>query len=680
MNLSNPVLSKLDPKRCRYWLSLGIKAELALFRRPLLVLSTLAIVLVPSLYAVFYVSSFWDPYGHLDRLPVALVNVDRGSDRDGRSVNLGDAMVNTFERQPPFHIIRLSSKQAAAEALRRGEVYFALIIPADFSERALTAQEDKPANITLQVAEGANYTSAIIGKRFGVELAHTLNEQLNRERWAAIASNPATTTNVSVLSAIGKLRNGGRKINEGATHVQEGSGRLDNGLDQAVVGAKRLTNGMEQLADASVTLSNGMGRIAAGVQEMHDRLPPANKLKELAIGSKAVVGGAEKLKEGIDQLIVGGLRLEQGAGQLRQGVDKLPFAGSRLSEGAAQLEAGMAKLNAGLDQAANGGRELHAGLEQLDGGIQPLTSGLVQLENGLQTMIEQLPTVEQRSHVTAAAGQLRDAGTELNNGLTRLHDGSRQLSEGSKELKAGTAEMVAGLDRLHAGFTKGFGNADAGGLAASVRLNVESINPVQNNGAAYSPYFAALSLWVGGIMMTFVFHFRRLIEPMRGAPRWVCWLVKAVVPLGLGVLQAAVIVAVLRVAFGIVFTHPWLVWLVATIGSLTFVTVILLLMAVLGDAGRLLAVVLLILQLAAAGGIYPVELSGRFYQTIHSFLPFTALVTAFRATMFSSFGGVWLAAAVQLAVTSCGASVLAVLLARWKYIPSESYGPAVDFP
>jgi putative membrane protein len=240
--------------------------------------------------------------------------------------------------------------------------------------------------------------------------------------------------------------------------------------------------------------------------------------------------------------------------------------------------------------------------------------------------------------------------------------------------------MAAGLDRLHAGFVKGLGDADAGGLAASVRVNIESSNPVQNNGVAYSPYFASLSLWVGGIMMTFVFHFRRLIEPLREAPRWVRWLVKAAVPLVLGVLQATVIVVVLRVGFGIAFAHPWLVWLAATLGSLTFVAVILLLMAVLGDAGRLLAVVLLILQLAAAGGIYPVELSGRFYEAIHPFLPFTALVTAFRATMFSSFGGAWLAAAVQLAVTGCGASVLAVWLARWKYVPSETYGPAVDFP
>jgi putative membrane protein len=680
MNSSSSVPGKFEPKSSVRWLSLGLKAELELFRNPLLVLSTLAIVLVPSLYAVFYISSFWDPYSHLDRLPAALVNADRGVDRGGRSVNLGDTVVKTFEQKPPFRFIRLPSPQAANDAIRRGEVYFTLVIPADFSERALAARQDEPANLTMQVAEGANYTSAIISKRFGGELAHTLNERLNRERWAALAGDPAAPAAAAVLPAIAQLRDAGWKINKGARAMQAGSLQLDSGLVQASTGARQLTDGTGQFADAAVALSNGMGRIASGVQEMRDRLPPANKLQELADGSKSAVDGAEKLVSGLDQLVAGGQRLEQGAGQLRKGADEVPFAGRRLSDGAGQLEVGLTKLNIGITQAVVGSRELHAGLERLDNGVQPLASGLVQLEQGLQTMLDQLPSTEQRSRVTAAAGQLRDGGAELTTGLAHLRTGSHELAEGSKKLSAGTAEMAAGLERLNAGFSSGFRSADAGGLAASVHVNIESTAPVPNNGTAFSPYFAPLSLWVGGIMMTFVFHFRRVIEPMRGAPSWVRWLAKAAVPLCLGVLQATVVVAVLRLGFGMAFAHPWLVWLAASLGSLTFVAVILLLIMVLADAGRLLAVVLLILQLAAAGGIYPVELSGRFYEAIHPFLPFTALVNAFRATMFEAYGGAWLTAAFQLAATGCGAAVLAMWLARWKYVSRESYGPAVEFP
>lgn len=665
MNPSTVVPPSSNSRTSAHWLRLGWQAEFALFRRPMLVLSVLAIVLVPSLYAVFYISSFWDPYGHLDRLPAALVNADRGATRGGRSVNLGNTVVNTFEQHPPFHFIHLPTAQAADEALRHGEVYFVLVIPADFSERALAARQNEPANLTLRIAEGESYTSAIISKRFGAELAHILNEQLNRERWAAIAGDPATPAGESVRAAIGQLRDGSQKVHEGAQRVQAGSEQLDNGLAQAATGAQRLTD--------------GMGQVTAGVQEMRGRLPSESRLQELADGSKAAVAGEEKLEAGINQLLAGGQRLDQGAGQLKLGAAKVPFASHRLSDGAAELEAGIVTLNTNLVQAADGGRELHAGLEKLNYGIQPLTSGLAQLETGLDLVIRQLQPVDQRGHVTSATGQLRDGADQLTNGLARLRDGSHQLAAGAKELEAGTAGLADGLDRLHTGFTAEFGDADAGGLAASIHLNLEPTAPVPNNGTGFSPYFGALTLWLGGIMITFVLHCRRLIDPLHEAPRWVCWLAKAAVPLGLGLLQATVVVLVLRLAFGIVFAHPWFVWLAAMLGSLSFVSVIVLLIAVLGDAGRLPAVVLLILQMAAAGGIYPVELSGRFYQAIHPFLPFTALVTAFRATMFGAYDGMWLAAAIQLAVTGIAAAALAIWLARWKFVPREAYGPAVEF-
>jgi putative membrane protein len=301
----------------------------------------------------------------------------------------------------------------------------------------------------------------------------------------------------------------------------------------------------------------------------------------------------------------------------------------------------------------------------------------LQLETALQQITDEFSPSNQTSLATAAGETY--GGSALTNKLARLSDGSRQLVEGSKALEAGTAQLADGLGQLQKSLTEKLGNADADGLAASVQVDVKSYAPVQNNGTAYCPYFASLALWLGGIMITLVFHCRRLIEPMQDAPRWVCWFAKSAVPLGVGVLQATVVVGVLRLALGVVFVHPWLVWLVAALGSITFVSVVLLLIALLGDAGRLPAIVLLILQLAAAGGIYPVELSGRFYEAIHPFMPVTALVNAFRATMFGSYESTWSAPALQLVVTGLGAVAATIWFARWKYVPCESYGPAVEF-
>jgi putative membrane protein len=625
------------------WLRLGLQTELALFRRPMLVVSVLAIVLVPSLYAVFYISSFWDPYGHLDRMPAALVNMDSGVSTDGREVNLGQDIVNRFQQNPPFHFINFPSIAAANEALHRGDVYFILVIPADFSERAMAARKDEPATLDLQVAEGGSYTGAILSKRFGSELAHTLNEELNAERWAAIVGGGTAPGADSLRAVIGQLRDGSVELHRGAQRLADGGAQLDQGLD----------------------------RVAAGLQEMRDRLPSTGQLQALADGSEAVVTGEGKLATGMDQLAAGGQRLEQGADQLRQGAARVPIGGARVSAGAAQLEAGIATLDTNLMTGEAASHELYSGLEKINGGVQPLAGGLVQLETGLQLMIDQFTPLD-------PTGQMVLASDPTNQPIT-LSEGSRQLAEGSKELEAGSARLANGLEQLQENLTANLGNADARSLAASVQVDIKSYAPVQSSGAAYCPYFASLALWLGGIMITFVFHCRRLIEPMNAAPRWVCWLAKAAVPLGLGALQATVIIVVLRLALGVVFIHPLLTWLAAVLGSLTFVSLVLLLIAVLGDAGRLPAVILLILQLAAAGGIYPVELSGRFYEAIHPYLPLTALVNAFRAAMFGAFDGTWWMPALQLAVTGAVTVAVTIWLARWRFVAHESYGPAVEF-
>jgi len=98
-----------------------------------------------------------------------------------------------------------------------------------------------------------------------------------------------------------------------------------------------------------------------------------------------------------------------------------------------------------------------------------------------------------------------------------------------------------------------------------------------------------------------------------------------------------------------------------------------------GDAGRLLAIILLILQLAASGGVYPVELSPGFYRQVHGYLPFTHLVRCYRATMFDAFGGHWAQPAAALGAFALAAMLVSMLYARWKYIPNQSYEPAVEF-
>jgi len=93
----------------------------------------------------------------------------------------------------------------------------------------------------------------------------------------------------------------------------------------------------------------------------------------------------------------------------------------------------------------------------------------------------------------------------------------------------------------------------------------------------------------------------------------------------------------------------------------------------------LISVLFLILQIASAGGDYPIELSAPFYQSISPFLPLTYTLEALRASMFGSYGGQWLQSLCTLIpwiVASLGLSLLSKK--RFRYIEDSEYGPALD--
>ena len=487
------------------------------------------------------------------------------------------------------------------------------------------------------------------------------------------------TDEPSLRGGLLALQTGGRRLAAGAEKINAGTTRLHDGLGQAQEGAGKLAEGSRQLTDISSRLADGMKQVEAAVASIRSELPEDRKLTDLARGSHALAEGTTELKQGLVRLEEGVGRLDAGAAELQAGVAKVPFAGGKLSAGTGRLRAGIGTLGEGMTRASTGAAQLSEGMNRLDPAIQPLTAGLIRLNAGLATLGGKLPPPDQLDLFDRSMARLHGGNTSLSDGLNELTTGAGHLAEGSLELKRGADQLAAGLDETAARFEAGFGRASAAKLATPVTVRVETTAPVPNNGQAFTPYFSALSLWVGAVMMSFVFYLRRLPDSMRAASRPVKWFTKSLPLLVLGALQATVVVGVLGFVLGVHFAHPFLVWMVAVLGSVAFANVVLLFMYVLGDAGRLLAVVLLILQLAASGGIYPVELSPELFQKVHGFLPFTFLVRSFRATMFSAFDGRWGPSACGLIIVAAVAIFLTVLLARWKYVPKESYGPAVEF-
>jgi len=767
-------------------------AERGLWRLPLMWAAAVAILFIPVVYVAVYLGSVWNPYGQLDRLPAALVNLDAGTVYRGKSYDLGADLVKKLRNDPPAKFVAYPSEAAAQRAVRRGEVYFALTLPVDFSRKAIAGNSSEHGLLRLYTAEGTSYFANRVAGSLATAIAGNLNSQLGNTRWSTVQKSLVQVQQgfadlragagrlrdgaATLATGTDKLQTGADTLASGAARASSGSAQLERGAQQLSGGVSRLTSGTAQLsggvrqlaaqapgqtqlqpllngaaslasgsADLNTalgTLSAGASRLAgsakalgSGTQELKagtDQL--AGRLPELAGGLTGLQGGAQSLAAGVadlntgaarlaagtkqlgaqgEQLGLGGAQLQAlqgGLGGLQNGADALASGSAKVqtganalaqnlgtaqagaqaaSKGAAQLQTGAARLATGSAQLATGAASLAQGTAQaragaakisggaasLNSGLQTLVAGNLKIKNALTTISGRLPAQSELNTLSGGASALARSSAQLATGVGGLSSGAARLASGARDANSGAVKLRDGLNTLYSKIpasTEQLGG-DPAGLSTSVQVVSQSTARVANNGTAFAPYFIALSLWVGCTLTTFIFPYLLIPESGRRTGQLARVLRKFAVPAGYVAAQALVVVLGVHL-MGVQFLHPGLLVFTALAASLTFMLLVLALNLLLGAAGRLLALVLLVIQLAASGGSYPVELSSPFFQWLHTYIPVTDAINAMRYALFGSYEGqysVFMLRMGLVALVSLGVAL--VSRRRWQYIADERF-------
>ena len=315
------------------------------------------------------------------------------------------------------------------------------------------------------------------------------------------------------------------------------------------------------------------------------------------------------------------------------------------------------------------------GATQVDDGVQKLTGGVSQLSHGLKTLAQRLPGDAQLAQLKEGSQTLASGSHALSGGLEQLSAGSARLDQGIQALHAGSTQLNDGLARLEAALPAG----GAEGMGKPVVTREQVTAEVPTNGLSFAPYFMGLSLYVGALMTSFIFSYVRVPESTLGASQGARMLSKVLMPAGLVIAQAIAVGLTMQLVLRISVPNPLSFYAILAAGSLTFLCIIQALCFILRDAGKGIAVLFLLVQLGAAGGPFPIELSGAFFQAVHAYLPFTYLLKALRASLFGSYLGAWEGFVGWMALGALVAlSFSYVLGRRWKPVPDQAYGPAID--
>jgi putative membrane protein len=645
-------------------------------------LAVVGALFIPALYALICLSSLWDPSTRTHALRAGLVNADRGVVFRGQATRMGEEVSQTLIRQGLFQWQPFDDTEAAKRAVRRGELSFAVLIPPDFSERAVPGREAGAAKLVIYTSEGNSYSAAGFAKRFAPELAHRVNEALNEQRWdMVLTSARGSKLDLATLrERVGALHSGSQRLTEGAHQLRQGASELAQGLGRATEASAQAQRGATQLTEGSTQFVQGWRQLSGNLRALDAHRPTTTDFDPLKNGLQRLVQGQTELGKGLEQLQQGSRQLQNGAQALQRSTAAIPLIGEGLAEGAEALDHGAGLLWLNLGHARESHQRLTSSTQQIQTGVQSVTGGFLQFSGNLHQITSALPEDSRLEALPQGAQQLGGGLQTLGDGLRKLQGGSGQLTSHLGQLESGSTQLRDGLALLVNALPGDVPmlEGSARGLADSVEPALEIVAPVSSDGASFAPNFVPMALWIGAVTAVLLFNLRRL--PEETARLWrsgqvlgkLTW--PAVVVLG----QSLVMVAMMQGVLGIRVYDigPFLVTVAIT--SMTFLMILFALIRWFGELGKVLGVLLLIVQLSSAGATMPIELATPFFQALHPWLPFTWVVRAFRASMFGAYDGQWLAH--WTVVTLCGGAALlgGMLVGRWKFIPAADYRPGIE--
>lgn len=433
----------------------------------------------------------------------------------------------------------------------------------DLSQQSATGAGDLTQKVSEQVA--ANVKTQLDP----LVAAGTLTQQQADQILAQVTSEPAktdlTNLNQAALGAVDE------KLGSlGSSCATDGTSTLATDITSLTGAVSQINDGAQALKDGSSSVNDGAGKLAGGARDLKT--------------------GAASLSDGADQA-------KQGAADLSDGAQKIEDNTKTLSEGAAALAGGTQKLADGSSTLATGANDLAEGEKTALDGQKNLAGGAEKLDSG--------------------AGELADGATALNDGAGKAQTGAGDLSSGAGQLSSGLADGEKKIPSLNEDQRKD----TASTMSNPVNLDRTSLASGSNYGEGMGPFFMVLALWIGALMLVQTMRPENLRALASNAPssriNLGSWGPFALV----GVLQTLLLFAVVKWALGFDMAHPWLVFFFLGFVSLVYTAIIYGLVSLLGAPGKLVALVILIIQLVTAGGMMPYETLPHSIRWLHHVLP-----------------------------------------------------------
>ena len=660
-----------------------------ILRNPVALVVTMGVAIIPSLYAWCNILANWDPYANTGNIQVAVANEDEGTTSTlVGHLNAGQQTVTQLKSNHQLGW-RFVSKQHAVDGVKAGKYYAAIVLPKDFSSSLIgtvTGEKNQPS-ITYYINEKMN----AIAPKITDTGATTIDEQINATFVSSVADAVAkqvkaaagNTTDslhtaqsdvvnnlndtINQLETVQQQLGGTRSTLDKATTTIDSAKQTNTALASAINDALdtitstsdllaqtrtqtqrfsttltgALDNGSTQLSGLQVTVGNVTGTMLNGLNTTQDAL------SQVSSSMRGVNSTAGEALDGMDNALkASGLDPDSQtykdlSAQISEARKQLTFQQQRINafdhDTTSIITSGKntaTALNSDITSLSNNGTAAMAKARaDLTGAVMPnLNTGLDTLSLANGSLAGTLTTLQ--GTLKQGNGLLDQLSRTVSQTNATLAGAQTQLANLSKQLST-TRTDVASLSssRMFQQLSEMLGlNANEIGsfVGEPVHLDEKVLYPVENYGSAVTPFYTNLALWVGGFVLVAIYKLEvdrnekiRKYTPRQGyMGRWLLFVT-------VGFLQA-IIATIGDLALGIQCEHPFLFVLAGVFASFVYVNIIYALAVAFRHIGKAIAVILVIIQIPGAAGLYPIEMMPEFFRRLKPFLPFTYGINAMR--------------------------------------------------
>lgn len=657
------------------------------------------LVVLPSIFSWYNVLACWDVFDNTDNLKVAVANNDEGyqSDLVPLKINMGEQVLSSLLDDKEMNWV-FTDEQDAVDGAKSGKYYAAVVIPPTFSKDMMTfyspdvehakllyyTNDKKNVVAPKLTQQGADDAAGRINDIFiekiseiGLNVASQLVDYSDKNGVASklgqlaqnIDSMSSRLTQTSqVVSGYGAILDSTKGVISGTADLLKASGASADGVVQSANESKDALSSLSGvLSSSNAALGDALSQSAEGYSGVSEAIDTAfasagnasaTSADALDNQSVAIAGQAQQyraLAQSIGALSVPAEyqstldalveQLTSSADAQQQLADSLSNAAELIRSNNAQVQEKHQEVS---DLAAQAKQSVSDLSQDFNSSIRPQLDDLQsRVSSGADSLLQNAASLASLGDDMAGSSesmldtldqtqsQLQRTAEHLNESAQDMHDLSVALTYALSSGDADQLRQILGSDPSHL----------AASLASPVSVERNAVFPAQNFGAQMAPLYTMVGLWIGSLLLAVAIKVvvsKRSMEAVGYPKLHQVFLGRFLIFALLSFLQSTLLGLGNLFFLQLTVAEPLLFMLVYWIAGLVFTFIIYTLVVSFANLGKAIAVLILIFQITAGGGSYPLPTLPDFIQALSPLMPATHAINALRAAMMGVYqGDIW---------------------------------------